>query len=210
MINKRATWLLIFSLLLAACGPRTAADPTATQVDPQAVFTAAAETAAARMTEMALVTPTTVPATATPTPTATQVVSATVTATATQAAVVSTGVDKLSYVADVTVPDGTNFAPGEAFVKTWRLRNDGTCAWGANARVHSITNVNNNPMGAPGVIAMPDVQPGGTVDLSIDMVAPGGFGLQRSEWMFMVNEGGLRGVGAQGETPLYVQIYVTP
>jgi hypothetical protein len=26
--------------------------------------------------------------------------------------------------------------------------------------------------------------------------------------MFMVNEGGLRGVGVQGETPLYVQIVV--
>jgi hypothetical protein len=33
-------------------------------------------------------------------------------------------------------------------------------------------------------------------------------GTYRSEWMFMVNEGGLRGVGAQDETPLYVQIVV--
>ncbi|MBI5565478.1 MAG: hypothetical protein HY870_11305 [Chloroflexi bacterium] len=117
---------------------------------------------------------------------------------------------RASFLGDVTIPDNTQLSAGQAFRKTWRLRNDGTCAWGANARVHSITNVNNNPFGAPVVIAMPDVPPGGTVDLSIDMVAPGGFGLQRSEWMFMVNEGGLRGVGAQGETPLYVQIYVTP
>ncbi|CAG0998880.1 hypothetical protein GPROT1_03703 [Gammaproteobacteria bacterium] len=117
---------------------------------------------------------------------------------------------RATFLGDVTIPDNTPLSPGQAFRKTWRLRNDGTCAWGANARVHSVTNVNNNPFGAPVVIAMPDVPPGGTVDLSIDMVAPGGFGLQRSEWMFMVNEGGLRGVGAQGETPLYVQIYVTP
>ena len=46
-------------------------------------------------------------------------------------------------------------------------------------------------------------------DLSIDMVGPNTSGVQRSEWMFMLNEGGLRGVGAQGETPLYVQIVVT-
>jgi hypothetical protein len=117
---------------------------------------------------------------------------------------------RATFLGDVTIPDNTQLSAGQAFRKTWRLRNDGTCAWGPNARVHSVTNVNNNPFGAPVVIAMPDVPPGGTVDLSIDMVAPGGFGLQRSEWMFMVNEGGLRGVGAQGETPLYVQIYVTP
>ena len=33
------------------------------------------------------------------------------------------------FIADVTVPDGTNFAPGTAFKKTWRLKNIGTCAW---------------------------------------------------------------------------------
>jgi hypothetical protein len=58
------------------------------------------------------------------------------------------------------------------------------------------------------VIAMPNVPPGGVVDLSIDMIGPNTSGLQRSEWMFMVNGGGLRGVGAQGETPLYVLISV--
>ncbi len=115
---------------------------------------------------------------------------------------------RAAFLGDVTIPDNTPMSPGQAFRKTWRLRNDGTCAWGANAQVHSVTNVNNNPFGAPVVIAMPDVQPGGTVDLSIDMIAPNTAGLQRSEWMFMVNEGGLRGVGAQGETPLYVQISV--
>jgi hypothetical protein len=52
------------------------------------------------------------------------------------------------------------------------------------------------------------VPPGGVVDLSIDMIAPNSSGTYRSEWMFMVNEGGLRGVGSQGETPLYVQIVV--
>jgi hypothetical protein len=117
---------------------------------------------------------------------------------------------RATFLGDVTIPDNTPMSPGQMFRKTWRLRNDGTCAWGANGPVRSMTNVNNNPFSAPVLIDMPDVQPGGVIDLSIDMVAPGGFGLQRSEWMFMVNEGGLRGVGAQGETPLYVQIYVAP
>jgi hypothetical protein len=117
---------------------------------------------------------------------------------------------RATFLGDVTIPDNTQMSPGQVFRKTWRLRNDGTCVWGPNATVHSIMNVNNNPFGAPVLSDMPDVQPGGVVDLSIDMVAPGTGGLQRSEWMFMVNEGGLRSVGAQGETPLYVQIYVAP
>jgi hypothetical protein len=115
---------------------------------------------------------------------------------------------RATFLGDVTIPDNTLISPGQPFRKTWRLRNDGTCAWGPNATVPAITNINNNSFGAPTVIAMPAVPPGGVVDLSIDMVAPNTSGLQRSEWMFMVNEGGLRGVGAQGETPLYVQISV--
>jgi hypothetical protein len=115
---------------------------------------------------------------------------------------------RATFLGDVTIPDNTLIAPGQPFRKAWRLRNDGTCAWGPNAVVHSITNVNNNSFGAPAVLAMPNVPPGGVVDLSIDMVGPNTAGVQRSEWMFMVNEGGLRGVGARGETPLYAQIVV--
>ena len=33
------------------------------------------------------------------------------------------------FVADVTVPDGTSYAPSTAFKKTWRLKNIGTCIW---------------------------------------------------------------------------------
>jgi hypothetical protein len=36
---------------------------------------------------------------------------------------------RLSFVADVTVPDGTVFRPGETFTKTWRVQNAGTCTW---------------------------------------------------------------------------------
>jgi hypothetical protein len=115
---------------------------------------------------------------------------------------------RATFLGDVTIPDNTLISPGQPFRKTWRLRNDGTCAWGPNAVVHSITNINNNPFGAPVMLDMPSVLPGGVVDLSIDMIGPNTSGVQRSEWMFMVNEGGLRGVGAQGETPLYVQISV--
>jgi hypothetical protein len=115
---------------------------------------------------------------------------------------------RATFLGDVTIPDNSAISPGQPFRKTWRLRNDGTCPWGQNAVVHTVTNVNNQPLGAPSTIGMPNVPPGGVVDLSIDMIGPNQPGVHRSEWMFMVNEGGLRGVGAQGETPLYAQIVV--
>src|SRR5258706_10212245 len=37
--------------------------------------------------------------------------------------------DWAAYVKDVTIPDGTIFAPGAQFTKTWRLQNIGTCTW---------------------------------------------------------------------------------
>ncbi len=115
---------------------------------------------------------------------------------------------RATFLGDVTIPDNSLISPGQPFRKTWRLRNDGTCAWGPNAAVPSLTNTNNNSLGAPIVSGVPAVPPGGVVDLSIDMIAPNSPGTYRSEWMFMVNEGGLRGVGPQGEKPLYVQIVV--
>ena len=70
---------------------------------------------------------------------------------------------RATFLGDVTIPDNTLISPGQPFRKTWRLRNDGTCAWGSNAVVHSVTNVNDNPWGAPIVLPMPDVPSGGVV-----------------------------------------------
>jgi len=33
------------------------------------------------------------------------------------------------FEGDVTIPDGTILKPGEDFIKTWAIRNTGTCAW---------------------------------------------------------------------------------
>jgi len=43
--------------------------------------------------------------------------------------VVETEILKAAFVADVTVPDYTHYEKGEAFVKTWRLKNMGTVDW---------------------------------------------------------------------------------
>ena len=45
---------------------------------------------------------------------------------------------RAAFLGDVTIPDNTITAPGGAFIKTWRLRNDGNCAWGPNQYVRSL------------------------------------------------------------------------
>ena len=37
--------------------------------------------------------------------------------------------DWVSFIKDVTIPDGTQVLPGETFTKMWRLKNSGTCTW---------------------------------------------------------------------------------
>ena len=37
--------------------------------------------------------------------------------------------DAASFVTDVTYPDGSLVARGSTFVKTWRVKNAGTCSW---------------------------------------------------------------------------------
>src|SRR5262249_37439652 len=37
--------------------------------------------------------------------------------------------DAALFIADVSVPDGSVYAPNATFMKTWRLKNVGACAW---------------------------------------------------------------------------------
>ncbi len=58
----------------------------------------------------------------------------------------STGcTDKVAFIADVTVPDGTVMVPNYSFTKTWRLKNIGTCTWTPS---YSVTYVSGDPMSA--------------------------------------------------------------
>jgi hypothetical protein len=119
--------------------------------------------------------------------------------------------NRATFITDVTIPDNTRVAPGDTFLKTWRVRNDGTCTWGPSRQVHSLVFSGGEPLGATDAAPLPsDVPPGETVDLSISMTAPTTPGTYRSEWMLAVgSEGGMIGVGAAGR-PLWAQIIVDP
>lgn len=43
------------------------------------------------------------------------------------------------FLADLTVPDGAQFLPGQTFVKKWSVQNTGTCDWGPSYRLVFIS-----------------------------------------------------------------------
>ncbi|MCB9563445.1 MAG: peptidoglycan DD-metalloendopeptidase family protein [Kofleriaceae bacterium] len=84
--------------------------------------------------------------------------------------------DDAAYVADVTIPDGTEVVAGTPFVKTWRLRNTGTTTWGDG---YALVHVDGPDFA--GVAAPVAAAPGAEVVVSVPLSAAGD-GLQRSSW----------------------------
>ena len=94
------------------------------------------------------------------------------------------------FVADVTVPDGTVLAAGQPFNKIWRVRNNGTCAWGTG---YQYVFVAGEAMAATTIIAVPNTAPGLTADLLIAMVAPTPPGVHFGQWRMKAPNGTLFG-----------------
>ncbi len=114
---------------------------------------------------------------------------------------------RATFISDVTMPDNTITAPGKPFVKTWRLRNDGTCPWGPGTSVDSLEMVGGTMMtSATRVPLNESVKGGQSANISIKMQAPAAEGVYRSDWKFRRSNGQLFGLGASGATPFYVQI----
>lgn len=175
-ITNLLSALLCTTFLLVSCNLPSNTTPTP---DAKAIITEAAITVAAQLTLSAKLTPSpspTILTTATNTPEAPKVTLAGPTAppapTNTQKAanVPATTPDSASFVADVTVPDGTGAIPGAVFEKTWRIKNSGTTTW---SPAYSLAWVDGEKMNSPETIAIPkEVRPGETVDISVKLTAP--------------------------------------
>ncbi len=194
MATKRNLFfLLAFTTLFIFACTFPSAKETATP-NPDAVFTAAAQTASVQLTRAAQSNPTT----ATPTP---SVFLPTITPAPTKVSATPTddGCDKAKFISDITIPDGTAFAPGESFTKTWRVRNTGTCTWASDYAL--VFDTGELMSGVSPKLLMGSVGPGDTVDISIDLVAPNTTGNYVSNWQIRNSSGVLF-------AKLYVQIKV--
>ncbi len=108
--------------------------------------------------------------------------------------------DNALFVADVTYPDNTTVTAGTTFTKTWRLQNTGSCSWTPS---YALVFVSNNIMNGPTVQALSgNVNPGQTVDISVNLEAPSSNGTYTGNW-------GLRNASGVIFTHFYVKIVVT-
>jgi hypothetical protein len=115
-------------------------------------------------------------------------------------AVVEPPCDDSAFIVDVTIPDGTKMEPGEEFIKTWSFRNTGTCRWTTE---YTLAFVSGNPMDGVATFVPAPVDPGGTIEISVGLVAPSDNGTYTSNWRLKNPDGKFFG------DMVYVQIVVT-
>jgi hypothetical protein len=210
------TVLLLAAVLLSACNMPSAQVTTPTVALSDLVATSAAQTVEALTTQLAQQQPS-----ATQQPTATQAPPATATLAAvptntiapiilsspTPAVVATTAIcDRAQFVADVTVPDGTQYKAGETFTKTWRLKNIGTCTWSTS---YKMIFKSGNSMEGPASINLPkSVAPNETIDLSVTLKAPATNGDYTGNYLLMNANSVEFGLGASAKEVFYVKIKV--
>lgn len=168
------------AILLSACGPEPTPPPPTPDLDAFATQVAATVLAQVSKTAAAYTPPATNTPEASPTP-------ATPEATATPEVTNTPGAcDNSEYVADVTVPDGTQMTPGQKFVKTWQLKNTGTCTWSAG---YTLVFGYGEKMNGQAVALTADVLPGATSEVSVNLTAPSKAGNYTGTWR-MANKNG--------------------
>jgi hypothetical protein len=199
--------LLLFTIaLITACSPSNApsAGPTP---DVAVVRTSAASTVVSQFTlTAAAFTPTTTSSLPTETPipqvTGTVTVQPVAQVTNDQGTTVAL-CDSLSVdlaTVDVNIPDGTSMSPGQDFVKTWKVKNSGSCTWDANYKLVYAGYA--DKMSGQWQPLTQVVQPGQEVELSVQFKAPDQIGEYLSAWQ-MSNPRGITFPAA-----IYVEIIV--
>jgi hypothetical protein len=110
--------------------------------------------------------------------------------------------DSSQFVTDVTIPDNTVMKAGQQFTKTWRLRNSGDCSW---TSAFAAVFVNGDRMNGPTAVPLAgSVPPNGTVDISVDLIAPTSNGAHQADYRLRDLNDDLFGI------EFYVRILVGP
>ena len=107
---------------------------------------------------------------------------------------------------DITIPDDSLIPPGQSYIKTWKLVNIGTCTW---TTLYSASFFYGDRMGAPESVPLQaTVLPAESVEISVEMIAPQAPGTYQGNWKLSSPNGGLFGIGPNGDAPFWVRIIV--
>ena len=179
--------------------------------DPNANSTQVAQTVDTRLTEISIAdipadtstpTPEIPTATNTPAPTSTPEPTKTKAPTATATPLPCLAAELVKHL---TAPSGVKFPGNSKFVKVWQIRNVGSCTW---TKAFQVVYDSGNQMGGDPITLPKKVVPGDTVEISIEMKAPGPKGRYESYWIFKTDQGKKFGVGANFDQPFAVKITV--
>ena len=194
--------ILIITILAisstAACSQQNTATPT---LDPFQIQTQAVGTFAAGLTQTAIALPTSTP-TFTPTPTSTETPTPSPTATSITQILPTTSCNSLTFIKDITIPDNSKLAPGQAFTKTWRVQNSGTCDWEKGFLVKFFSG---NAMGGKSITLENTLSPGKELDISIKMTAPSVSGVYTGNWRMTDDSGAFFGDSFKRLRELFVR-----
>jgi hypothetical protein len=114
--------------------------------------------------------------------------------------------DSAQMTKDVTIPDNTAVRSGQAFTKTWRLRNTGTCTW---TQDYSVVFAKGEKMSGAESVALPSaVAPGESVDVSVEMQAPATLGTMKTNWQMRNADGKGFNIENSRDGTFWVQITV--
>lgn len=181
---KHSVWLIGLILLATGLACSIGGTPALTTPLPDSLATDAALTVEAYLTQSALVETVTPSFPSTPFPTV-MIPTLPTLPTSSPSATATVPCEQARFVSDVTVPDGTVFAPNATFTKTWRLQNIGSCTWSG----YSLVFHSGETMGGPASQPLGTLAPGAMIDISVNLIAPTTAGNYRGYWRIRTGSG---------------------
>jgi hypothetical protein len=109
--------------------------------------------------------------------------------------------DNLTYVNDLTIPDGTQVVPQATLDKRWEVDNTGTCNW---SEKYTLRLVSGDSLGAPEQQALYPARSGTRATIRLVLSAPEDKGKYHSVWQAYNPDGQPFG------DPIYIDIEVIP
>lgn len=94
--------------------------------------------------------------------------------------------DGLTFIADLTIPDGTTVQPGEVILKQWLVENSGTCHWDSN---YTLRLINGLEVGVKNEHVLYPARAGAEAILSLEFIAPSEAGSYGSAWQAIAPSG---------------------
>lgn len=92
----------------------------------------------------------------------------------------------LTFLNDLTYPDGTVVLPSSSIDKQWLVQNSGTCDWDQNYRLRFV---GGDKLNAPDEIPLYPARPGARVTLEVTFTAPTDSGSYQSAWQAVAPDG---------------------